>query len=415
MTSSPLSRPLQGFRVLDLTVALAGPYCTSLLAGLGAEVIRIESPNGNDVARLNPPFFGPEGFSPSGSEPESLSLSTLARNRGKKCVGLNLKSEAGRKIFLDLVAKADLVVENQSEGTIDRLGIGYAVARRINPRIVYASIEGLGEASPVPGLKATDIIVQALSGLADATGYADGPPQRIGLPVADLMAAHFALSGALSALLQRSRTGQGQHVRVSMLDAMVSILAMEHFDVLLAPDQPARSGNHQNRIGPFGFFRARDGHVAIAAPSDKLAHALFAAMGAPELAKDPRFGTRGGRVTNADMLVARIEEWTSTLTAQEVTDSLNSAFSVPCAPVRRVQEVLADSGLLASGALTRLEHPDLGPVPALGPGMPIRFSGAATGGDRPGVALGHDTARVLDDLLGIDAETLARLRADGVV
>lgn len=408
-------KPLAGYRVLDLTVALAGPYCTLLLAGLGAEVIKVESPAGSDLARWNPPLVGPDGNVTDQQSPGTMSVSVLSRLRNKKSVTLNLKSEEGRRIFLDLVAKADIVVENQSEGTIERLGIGYEVARAVNPAIIYASIEGLGKASPLPGMKATDVIVQAASGLMDVTGFADGPPTRVGISVNDLVTPLFALSGVLAALLQRARTGRGQRVTVSMLDCMVSLLAMEHFDVIRPEGPTNRSGNHLNRLAPFGIFRSADGHVAISAPSDATARAVVEAMGAPELMEDPDFATRGARARNADELNRRIEAWTSRLTADEVVTELSTRRGVPAARVRRIDEVLHDPALLATGALQKLTHPLAGPLDALGPGMPIRFSEAQAGYDEPAHEFGSDAADVYGGLLGMTPETLERLKAAGVI
>lgn len=408
-------KPLEGFRVLDLTLAMAGPYCTMLLAGLGAEVIKIESPAGNDIARMNPPLVLPDGTFSGQPQPGAISVSMLARMRNKKSLTLNLKSDEGRRIFFDLVRTADVVVENQSEGTLERLGIGYEASRAVNPGIVYASIEGMGSASPLPGMKATDPIIQATSGLMDVTGFPDGPPTRVGISIADLVTPLYAISGLLSALLQRTRTGAGQKVTVAMLDCIASLLPMEHFDVVPPEGPTNRSGNHLNRIAPFGIYRSADGHVAISAPSDKLAAQLFDAMGRPELAQSEKFAARATRAQNADELNRLIEAWTTTLPSHAVVAELHERRGVPSAPVRRVDEVLADPALQASGALQRLSHPVAGPIEALGPGVPIRFSGATAGFDQPAHDLGADNAEVYGTLLDMSPDTLARLKSRGVI
>ena len=249
-----LTRPLEGIRVLDLTVALAGPYCSLLLAGMGAEVIKIEGPNGGDIARTNPPYFGPDGFHFDRMEEGDVSISILARARNKKSITLDLKTESGREIFMRLVKLSDVMVENLSDGAAARLGVGYDVVRAANKKIVYASISGLGDPSPFPGLKVMDIIVQALSGIMSATGMPDGPPIRVGIPIADLLAPLYATSGILAALLQRGRTGVGQHVKVSMLDCLASLLAVDHFDVYQRAGLSPRTGNFKHRAAPFGLY-----------------------------------------------------------------------------------------------------------------------------------------------------------------
>lgn len=413
--AAALHRPLEGIRVLDLTVALAGPYGTLLLGGLGAEVIKIEAPSGGDIARLNPPFYGPEGFHFGAMGDGDVSVSLMARARNKKAVTLDLKSERGRDLFMRLVEQADVIVENLSEGTAERLGVGYEAVSKVNPRIVYSSIQGLGDDHPYPGLKAMDIIVQALSGVMDVTGFADGPPVRFGLPIADLVAPLFACNGILSAIIQRGRTGRGQHVKVSMLDCMASLASIEHFDMFRHHGFPARTGNHQNRLAPFGLFRTSDGHVAIAAAADRWVFAIFEAMGRPELSRDPLFVGRGPRSVNAETLNALIEGWTSRLKTSEVIDALLTKRGVPCAPQRRIEEVMADERLRRRGAIEVLSHPELGPTEAVGPGVPIWFSDAKVGLDKPASELGMDNHEIYAGLLQLDDDELGELRAAGII
>lgn len=413
MTDQPL-RPLAGIRVLDLTVALAGPYGTLLLAGLGAEVIKIEAPQGGDIARFNPPFYGRDGIHFDALEEGDVSLSILARARAKKSVALDLKSEEGRKVFYELVKHADVVFENLSDGTVERLGVDYATLRKINPRIVYGSVTGLGRPSLWPGVKAMDITVQALSGVMDTTGYQDGPPMRFGLPISDLLAPLYAVIGVQAALRQREATGEGQHVVVSMLECLTSLLPFEHFDVFQRHGFPPRSGNHHNRLAPFGIYATRDGHVSIAAANDAWTAAIFAAMGQPDLIRDPRFASRGPRAKNADALNAMIEDWTRQQTSAEVIRVLGER-QVPCVPVRTALESLSDPALFAAGALQRLEHPVDGPIDAVGGGVPIHMSASTVGLDRPAALLGADTEDVLGGLLGLDTPALEALRARKVI
>lgn len=409
------SGPLAGIRVLDLTVALAGPYCTLLLAGLGAEVIKIEAPMGGDIARFNPPFFGRDGIHLDTMEPGDISLSILARARNKRSVSLDLKTERGREIFRELAKHADVIVENMSDGTVDRLGVDYDSIRKVNPRLVYCSITGLGRPSPYPGVKVMDITIQALSGVMDTTGFADGPPVRFGLPVADLVTPLYGVIGIQAALRQRERTGEGQNIVVSMLDSLASLLPFEHFDVLQANGFPARSGNHHNRLAPFGVYRTSDGYVSVAAANDKWAGLILEAMGRSDLIADPRFATRGPRARNADELNALIESWTSLHTTATVIEELQTKRGVPTVVVRTALEVMADPHLHASGAIQKLVHPEAGEIDAVGPGIPIRMSASKVGLDRPAPKLGADNRDIYGSLLGLGPEELASLATGKVI
>ncbi|KGJ02412.1 CoA transferase (plasmid) [Paracoccus versutus] len=408
------NRPLEGIRVLDLTVALAGPYCTLLLAGLGAEVIKIEAPQGGDIARFNPPFYGKDGIHLGALEEGDVSLSILARARAKKSLSLDLKSAEGLRLFKELAKQSDIVVENLSDGTVERLGVDYDSLKGVNPRLIYCSITGMGRPSPYPGLKVMDIVVQALSGVMDTTGDKDGPPTRFGLPIADLLAPLYGVIGIQAALRQREATGQGQHVMTSMLDCLSSLLPFEHFDVFQRMGFPARSGNHQTRLAPFGIFRTSDGHVSIAAANDKWAGLIFEAMGQPQLIEDPRYATRGPRAVNADALNGMIEAWTRNLTTEQVIHALATSRGVPCVKVRTAREAMADPALRESGAIVPLVHPEAGEIDAVGSGIPIRMSGSTVGLDRPAPTLGANNAEVLG-LLGLGADEIENLKSQGVI
>ena len=412
----PTDGILSDLRVLDLTVALAGPFCTLNLAGMGAEVIKIEAPGGGDIARWNPPYVGPSGVHFGRPEGEDMSISMMNRARNKKSITLDLKNQRGRELFLALARHADVVVENFSEGTAERLGVGYDVVHEANPRIVYCSISGLGQHSRTPKLKSMDIIVQALSGIMDVTGFPDGPPVRVGVPVGDLTAPLYAMSGILAALWYRERTGRGQHLDVSLVDCLSALVAEEHFDVFEQAGFPSRSGNFHARLTPFGVYRASDGYVAIGALTDRWTRLLFEAMGQPELGEDARFAERGLRATNSAVLNELIEAWTSTLTGDELVDALFEQRQIPAVRVRGTREMLEDEQLLERGAVVPLEHPTLGYAePVKGSGLPIRFSEGHAGFDRPSPVLGQHNEDVYGTLLGLDAAQLDALSGDGVI
>ena len=406
--------PLAGLTVLDLTLALAGPFATFLLAGLGARVIKIENPASPDHCRENAPFIGRNGVSLGRSAPDDISVAALNRLRGKYAVTLNLKQAGSREVFADLVRQADVVVENFTPGTLDRLGVGYEFARAQNSRIVYCSISGYGADHETAGSgKAMDSIIQALSGLMMTSGAPAEPPVRVGVPVADLCAPVFAVVGILAALRQRDATGLGRHVDVSMLGALTSLVAAEPFDLLETCGVPQRTGRMVPRLTPFGVFESADGYLAICAPTDQFARGVFVAIGRPELERDPRFATRDARVANKDAINGYIEAFTRSHATAELVP-LFELQGVPAAPVRSPADAVRDPRVLARGETVALEHPTLGRVADLiGPGLPIRFSGTAPHAARAAPAVGQDNELVYGEWLGYGADTLERLREAG--
>lgn len=410
-----LPRPLEGVTILDLTTALAGPYATLLLAGLGARVIKIENPKAPDTARNNAPFLGRDGVAMVRRHDDDMSLAIMERARNKQSITLNLKDPKGRALFEQLVAKADAVVENYSAGTADRLGTGYAACAAINPRIVYTSISGFGANMVSRQNKAMDTIVQALSGLMMTSGDAGSPPVRVGVPFGDLTAPLFAVIGTLAALMQARTTGQGQHVDVSLLGAITALVAAEPFEVMRKTGQQTRSGNTMPRLAPFGVFATQDGYVAVCAPTDGFTQALFNAMGRPHLADDPRFVSRDKRVQNSSALHALLQSWMNTVSTDEAVEALEAA-GVPSGRVRDPGEATRDERLLARGETERIEHPVYGPVDdIIVGGLPIRMTGAFAGFDKPAPNLGEHNAAIYGELLGLDAAELHALSAEGVI
>jgi len=415
VTDLTRERPLEGLRVIDLTRALAGPYATLLLAGLGAEVIKVEDPKGGDLARENSPYVGRDGITVERKHDDDVSISHLTRGRGKLGVSLNLKQPEARAVFLDLVATADIVVENFTAGTADRLGVGYEPAKAANPRIIYCSLSGFGATAPEGG-KAMDIIIQALSGAMYASGGPDEPPVRIGIPIADMLAPVFSVIGILSALEQRHRTGVGQHIDVSMLGALTSFVAIENWSAMAAAGMQARTGLTVQRLSPFGVFECADGYVAVVAVHEKLAQGLFRAMGQPELSADPRFSSRDSRVANAAVLEETINGWSRALPVASVVAALE-AQGVPVAPVRHPEDALLDERVVSRHEAMPVSHPAYSSdIDLRTAGIPIVFSGADTGfDDVMPIAVGEHNDRVLGGALGYSAERIAGLRDKGVI
>ncbi|HET9218303.1 MAG TPA: CoA transferase [Terriglobia bacterium] len=412
--SSAQTSPLAGITVLDLTHALAGPFASFLLAGLGARVIKIENPSAPDPCRQNPPYLGAEGVSLGRRSPDDISVSALNRLRGKHGVTLNLKQPRGREVFADLVRHADIVLENFSAGTLDRLGIGYGFAQTINPRIVYCSISGFGATANGSG-KAMDSIIQALSGLMMTSGTPADPPVRVGVPVADLLAPVFSVIGILAALRQRETTGRGQYVDVSMLGVLTSLVAAEPFDLLEACGLPQRTGRMVPRLTPFGIYESADSHVAICAPSEQFARGVFAAIGHPEFEKDPRFATRDARVAHVDELNGHIEGFTRTVPTAVLVPLLEQ-HGVPAAEVRSPAKAVRDPRVQSRGETVPLDHPKFGRVAdVIGMGVPITFSDAPPVSLRAAPSVGQDNALVYGEWLGYDHAAIERLRTDGII
>lgn len=408
-------RPLEDVTVLDLTTALAGPFGTLLLAGLGARVIKIENPGSVDSCRENPPYLGKDGATLVRRHADDVSVSAINRLRNKQAITLNLKHPRAREVFADLIRRAEVIFENFSRGAMHRLGAGYAQARAINPRIVYCSLTGFGSEGEAGSTKAMDAMIQALSGFMMTSGTEGDPPVRVGVPMADMCAPLFGVIGVLSALMQARRTGIGQHVDVSMLGVMSMMVSGEPFDVLERLGVPQRTGLTVPRLAPFGIYRTRDGFVSICAPMEIFARALFPAIGRPELSADPRFSTRDERVVHVRELDHIIEEYTQRFTAAEVIATLESA-GVPAAQVRSTDQAVRDPRVVARGETMKLSHPKYGEVDDVyGMGMPLKFSGAQVGFNQPPPAVGEHNAAIYGELLGYSAERIAELRRDGVI
>ncbi|MFN0124647.1 MAG: CaiB/BaiF CoA transferase family protein [Blastocatellia bacterium] len=410
--------PLAGLTVLDLTTALAGPFATLLLGGLGARVIKIENPGSGDTCRTNAPYLGAQGATLVREQAGDISISAINRLRNKLGVTLNLKHPRGREVFADLIRQADIVVENFSGGVMDRLGAGYAFARQINPRIVYCSINGFGGdtqgRAPSSG-KAMDTIIQALSGVMETSGAPGDAPVRVGVPFADLITPLFGIIGVLAALQQRQQTGVGQQVDVSMLGVMSALVACEPFDLLERLGIPTKTGLTVPRLAPFGLYQASDGYIALCAPTEAFARNLFAAMEQPGLGDDERFRTRDQRVKHVREMDALVAEWMRPRSCAELLARLD-ATGTPAARVRNPREAVCDPLVVERGDTVPLTHPVYGATEDVyGIGMPIHFSGASAGFDQPPPEMGEHNQQIFHELLGYSAEQMAELREQNVI
>jgi CoA:oxalate CoA-transferase len=319
--------PFSGLLVIDLTRVLAGPYCTMMLAELGARVIKVEHPDGGDDARQ----FGPWV--------DGRSAYFLSLNRGKESIALDLKSDADREVFLELVRRGDVLVENYRPGTLDRLGLGYNTLRAVNPRLIYATVSGFGQTGPWSRRPAYDMIVQALGGLMSVTGHPGGPPTKAGTSIGDITGGLFTLVGIAAALYSREKTGAGMLVDVSMLDGQLAILESAVMRYAATGRAPGPIGNRHASIAPFEVYATADRPIIIAAGNDGLFERLCRALGRSELAADPRFVRNDDRVTHADDLQGALEEVLRTAPAAHWLDLLEAA-GVPCSPIHSVADAV---------------------------------------------------------------------------
>jgi crotonobetainyl-CoA:carnitine CoA-transferase CaiB-like acyl-CoA transferase len=394
-------RPLDGITVVDLTRVLSGPYCTMLLADMGARVIKIERPGtGDDTRAWGPPFVNGE------------SSYFLSINRNKESVALDFKEPRGRAILDRLVARADVVVENFHPGTLDAIGLGYAHLAGRHPRLIYCSITGFGATGPLRHRPGYDAVVQAEGGLMSLTGPGGGDPYRLGVAIADISAGMFASQGIALALLARERSGKGQFVDIGMLDSVASLLTYQAGIYFTTGRTPTRMGNQHPSIAPYDTVAAEDGTLVLAVGNDGQWRTFCRVAGLASLADDDRFATNAARVGRYDELRPLIARVMRTRTRQEWIDRLVPA-GVPCAAVRGLDEVLADPQLAARDMIRSVPHPTAGQVRVLG--VPIKLSETPGSVDHPPPRLGEHTTPVLQHLLGLGPDEIARLSGDGVI
>jgi crotonobetainyl-CoA:carnitine CoA-transferase CaiB-like acyl-CoA transferase len=393
--------PLSGINVLDFSHALAGPYCTLLLADYGAAVYKIESPDGGDPGRgWGPPFVG------------NQASYFVGLNRGKRSVSINLKCRQGIELCLRMMERVDIVIENFRPGTMSRLGLGYEHARARNPRLIYCSISGYGQNGPLRDEPAMDLILQASSGLMSVTGTREGKQVRCGHSVADMTAGMLALIGILMALRARDVSGTGQFVDVSMFDSMISAMTSNFMIYLGSGKVPVPLGMAYSSIVPYGTFPTKDTDIAIAVGSEKLWRAFGPAIGHAELVDAPSYATNSLRVTNRSDLEPLLAEIFRTETTENWLAKLRAA-GVPASPIRRVDEVVNSEQSAVREMFPFITHPSAGQLNVVG--SPIKFSETPAIVSTGAPLLGQHTQETLSEWLAMDATEFDQLRSAGVI
>ena len=398
-----MSLPLSGITVLDLTHVLAGPFCTQIMGDLGAEVIKIERPGIGDQTRRMPPHFIGE---------KKQSAYFLAINRNKKSLTLDLKSPEGKEIFYALTKKADVVINNFTPGTMEKLGLGYETLKKINPGIVWASITGYGQTGPYRDRPTYDIIVQAVGGLMSYTGEPDGPPVRSGIPFGDLGAAGHAIIGILAALLSRSKSGEGRKVDVGMLDVQISLHTYRAKYYLVAGEIPRPVGTGHVSSVPLRAYRTKDTYIVIEAFMDHFWRNLCRAIGMESLADDPRFNSRSKRLENREEVDRILEEAFLEKTTDEWIEIFDE-IEVPSGPINTLDKALADPQVLSRNMLIEIDSPHTGKLKDVG--NPIKISGVDEEIFNPPPLLGEHTEMILKNMLGYSTEKIAVLKEKDII
>ncbi|MCA0942857.1 CoA transferase [Salipiger pacificus] len=388
-----MSGPLSHVRVLDLSRIMAGPWSGQILADLGAEVIKVERAGvGDDTRRWGPPFM-----KDSAGKPTKESGYYLSVNRGKKSVEVDIASEEGQELIRDLARTSDIVLENFKVGTLARYGLDEASLRAINPRLIYCSITGFGQDGPMAEDVAYDFMIQAMGGLLSVTGVPDGEPgagpQKVGVPVIDIMTGMYATVAVLAALVRRAETGKGDYIDLAMLDVATAMLANQAMNHLVSGATPTRKGNKHPNIQPQDIFPVRDGHIVIAVGNDDQFVRFAGALGHPEWAQDARFASNAARVENLDLLHPMICDTLRTRTLADWRTDL-VAVKVPCAPINTVPGVLAEPQVQHRQMLRHLPHPLAGTVPQVV--SPMRFAEAPLSFEAAPPLLGQHTDEIRD-------------------
>lgn len=400
-TAAPRLGPLQGIRVLDLSRVLTGPFCSMILADLGAEVWKIEELGHGDQTRSIPPYVGGE------------SHYYMAINRNKTSMAVDLKTQEGRDIALGLAAQADVVLENFRPGVMDRLGLGYDTLRATKPDLIICSITGFGQSGPMAAKPSFDLVTQALSGVMSINGEPDGPPTKLGIPMGDVGGGLWGAIAVLAALQHRTATGEGLHVDLSMLDGLIGLLGYLAEIQLVTGESPGRVGSSHHSIVPYGRYPVKDGHIVLALHVGSFWRNFCRAVGRPELIDDDRFRTTADRHANRDVLEPIVVDVLTQKTMAE-WQAILDAGDVPHSPVNSVGDALSHPAVQARDLVKSTEHAKAGKVDVVGSPIqflddPFEFSWRAA------PTLGADTKSILQNVLGYDDVQVADLLKDGVI
>ena len=391
---------LEGVKVLDLTQIMAGPYCTMMLADMGAEVVKVEKPNGgDDTRRMGPPFI------------EGESAAFLGINRNKRSIVVDLRSDEGRRIVMDMAREYDILVQNFRPGSLERMGLGYDQVRELNPAMVYCTISGFGGTGPYATRGGFDLVTQGMSGLMSVTGHPDSPPTKVGVPLCDLNAGMFAAIGILTAYINRLRTGQGQHVDTSLLEAGIAYTFWESAMYFATGEVPGPKGSAHRLTAPYQAFETSDGYVNIGAANQANWERLCTAIEREELVSDPRFVEPRDRMNNLDELTATLERTFSQRSSEYWLNRLEDA-GVPAGPIYNIEQVYEDPQVRARDMVVKTDHPVAGRTSNIG--IPIKLSETPGRFQRPAPTLGQHTDEVLKQL-GRSDDEIAVLRSQGVV
>ena len=396
-----MAGPLEGIRVVDLTRILAGPYCTMMLGDMGAEVIKIEHPEGGDDTRgWGPPFLN------------GVSTYFISINRNKKSLTLNLKDERGKELLRDMIRKGDVVVENFRPGALDKLGFSWEEIHRINPAVIFASLSGFGQTGPRRSEPGFDVVIQGEGGIMSITGEPDGPPSKFGASIADITAGMLAAQGVLLSLYHREKTGVGQMVDVGMLDGQVALLTYHANNYFGTGKLPPRRGNKHPSITPYEMYACKDGYFNLGVGNDSLWRRFCDAMGLGDIKEDPKFAINKDRVDNRLELQEILDAFFAEKTVGETLETLRGA-GIPCGPINNLAQVLSEPQILAREMVVDVDVPVAGPTKVTG--VPIKLSKTPGAVRTPPPTLGQHTDEVLESVLGMDEAQRNALREDGVV
>ena len=392
-------QPLQNIRVLDLSRVLAGPYCTMVLGDLGAEVIKVEPPEGDETRGWGPPFA------------EGESAYYLCVNRNKRGMVVNLKTEEGREVLQQLAMQSDVLVENFRPGTLKKFGLDFETLHELNPRLIYCSISGFGQTGSLKDMPGYDFMIQAMGGIMSITGEPEGEPMKVGVAVADLFAGQNAVISILAALQARMFTGEGQFIDIALFDSELGWLANVASNFLVSGKNPKRYGNAHANIVPYQSFQARDGWFVVAVGNDKQFESFCRVIGKPEFSTDERFSTNSARVQNREVLIPLLKPIFMEKTVNDWLALIGDQF--PCGPINTFEQVFSMPHVKEREMLVQMEHPTIGALPLVG--SPLKMGGTPVSYRLPPPLMGQHTKDILKEVLAYSDEKVTELMKDGCI